>query len=259
MIVRSPFPPVTIPDVSFTSFVLQHAERLVEKHALIDGVTGQQYTYGRLADAVRRVASSLAARGFGKGDVLALYSPNLPEYPIPFLAVASLGGITTTINPLYTVEELAFQLNDAHALYLVSTPAFVEKALEGKHRSQVRDVYVFGEAPGATPFAVLLQGDGNVPQVQINAQEDVVALPYSSGTTGLAKGVMLTHRNLVANLCQFAPFGFVGEHDTVIGVLPFYHIYGLTVILSLSLANGATVVSMPRFDLLQYWTQNKSD
>jgi acyl-CoA synthetase (AMP-forming)/AMP-acid ligase II len=252
MIFRSPFPPVTIPDVSFTSFVLQHAQRLAEKPALIDGLTGQQYTYGQLADAVRRVASGLAARGFGKGDVLALYSPNLPAYPIPFLAAASLGGITTTINPLYTIEELAFQLNDSQTLYLVTTPAFVEKALEGKHRSQVQDVFVFGQAPGATPFAVLLQSNGDVPEVEINAQEDVVALPYSSGTTGLAKGVMLTHRNLVANLCQFAPFGFVGEEDTVIGVLPFYHIYGLTVILSLSLANGATVVSLPRFDLLQY-------
>lgn len=252
MIFRSPLPPITIPDVSFASFVLQHAERLAEKPALIDGLTGQQYTYGQLAAAVRRVASSLAARGFGKGDVLALYSPNLPEYVIPFLAAALLGGITTTINPLYTVEELAFQLNDAHALYLITTPAFVEKALEGKQRSQVQEVFVFGEAPGATPFADLLQGDGNVPQVEINAQEDVVALPYSSGTTGLAKGVMLTHRNLVANLCQFAPFGFVGEEDSVIGVLPFYHIYGLVVILSLSLANGATVISMPRFDLLQF-------
>src|SRR5579883_648415 len=177
VIFRSPFPPATIPDISYASFVLRQAERLAEKPALIDGLTGQQYTYGQLADAVRRVASSLAARGFGKGDVLALYSPNLPEYPIPFLAAATLGGITTTINPLYTVEELAFQLNDAHALYLVTTPAFVEKALEGKQRSQVREVFVFGEAAGATPFAVLLQGDGNVPQVEINAQEDVVALP----------------------------------------------------------------------------------
>ena len=252
MIFRSPFPPVTIPNVSYASFVLQHAERLAEKPALIDGLTGQQFTYGQLADAVRRVASSLAARGFGKGDVLAVYSPNLPEYPIPFLAAASLGGTTTTINPLYTVDELSFQLNDAHALYLVTTPAFVEKALEGKQRSQVREVFVFGEALGATPFATLLQGDGNVPQVEINVQEDVVALPYSSGTTGVAKGVMLTHRNLVANLCQFAPIGFVGEQDTVIGVLPFYHIYGLTVILSLSLANGATVITMPRFDLQQF-------
>ena len=219
---------------------------------MIDGLTGQKYTYGQLADAVRRVASSLAARGFGKGDVLALYSPNLPEYPIPFLAAALLGGITTTINPLYTVEELAFQLNDSHALYLITTPAFLEKALAGKQRSQVREVFVFGEAPGATPFVVLLQGDGDVPEVEINAQEDVVALPYSSGTTGLAKGVMLTHRNLVANLCQMATIGFVREHDTVVGVLPFYHIYGLTVILSLSMANGATVVSLPRFDLQQF-------
>lgn len=252
MIFRSPFSPVTIPDVSYAAFVLQHAERLAEKPALIDGLTGQKYTYGQLADAVRRVASSLAARGFGKGDVLALYSPNLPEYPIPFLAAALLGGLTTTINPLYTVEELAFQLNDSHALYLITTPAFLEKALAGKQRSQVREVFAFGEAPGATPFAVLLQGNGDVPEVEINAQEDVVALPYSSGTTGLAKGVMLTHRNLVANLCQMATIGFVREQDTVIGVLPFYHIYGLTVILSLSLANGATVVSLPRFDLLQF-------
>jgi acyl-CoA synthetase (AMP-forming)/AMP-acid ligase II len=252
MIFRSPFPSITIPDSSFASFVLQHAERLAEKPALLDGLTGQQYTYGQMADAVRRVASSLAARGFGKGDVLAVYSPNLPEYPIPLLAAALLGGITTTINPLYTVEELGFQLNDSHALYLITSPAFLEKALVGQQRSQVREVFVFGEAPGATPFAVLLQGNGDVPEVKINAQEDVVALPYSSGTTGVAKGVMLTHRNLVANLCQMAPLGFVREQDIVIGVLPFYHIYGLTVILSLSLANGATVVTMPRFDLLQF-------
>jgi acyl-CoA synthetase (AMP-forming)/AMP-acid ligase II len=252
MIFRSPFPAVTIPDIPFASFVLQHAERLAEKPALIDGLTGQQYTYGQLADAVQHVASSLAARGFGKGDVLAIYSPNLPEYPIPLLAAALLGGITTTINPLYTVDELTFQLNDSRALYLVTTPAFVEKALAGMQRSQVREVFVFGEAPGATSFTDLLRGDGNVPDVKINTQEDVVVLPYSSGTTGLAKGVMLTHRNLVANLCQMAPIGFVREQDTVIGVLPFYHIYGLTVILSLSLANGATVVSLPRFDLLQF-------
>jgi acyl-CoA synthetase (AMP-forming)/AMP-acid ligase II len=198
------------------------------------------------------VASGLSARGFGKGDVLALYSPNCLEYPIPLLAAALLGGITTTINPLYTVEELAFQLNDARAKYLVTTPAFLEKALQGKERSLVQELFVFGEADGATPFAALLAENERVPEVEIASGEDVVALPYSSGTTGLAKGVMLTHRNLVANLCQMAPLGFVTEQDTVIGVLPFYHIYGLTVILSLSLAAGATVVIMSRFDFPQF-------
>jgi len=252
MIVRSPFPDVTIPDVSFPAYVLRHAARLAEKPALIDGATGQTYTYGQLADAVRRVAAGLAQRGFGKGDVLALYSPNLPEYPIPFLAAALLGGITTTINPLYSVDELAFQLNDAHASYLLTVPAFAEKALAGKQRSSVREVFAFGEAPGTTPFAALLESDGSIPPVEINGAEDVVALPYSSGTTGLAKGVMLTHRNLVANLCQWEPIGMVGEQDTVIGVLPFYHIYGLTVILCVGLAAGATIVSLSRFDLAQF-------
>src|SRR5438876_3823796 len=252
MIFRSLFPDVSIPDVTFTAYVLQHAARLADKPALIDGATGQTYTYGQVADAVQRVAASLARRGFGKGNVLALYSPNLPEYPIPFLAAALLGGITTTINPLYTVDDLTFQLNDARAKYLLTVPSIAEKALEGKQRSSVQEVFVFGEAPGITPFAALLESDGVVPAVEINVREDVVALPYSSGTTGLAKGVMLTHYNLVANLCQWGPTGMVTEQDTAIGVLPFYHIYGLTVILGLGLASGATIVSLPRFDLAQF-------
>ncbi len=252
MIFRSPFPDIAIPDTSFTPFVLQHAERLAEKPAVVDGVTGKAYSYGQLARSVQQVAASLAARGFGKGDVLALYTPNLPEYLIPFLAASLLGGATTTINPLYTVDELTFQLTDAAATYLFTVPAVVEKALEGQQRSHVKEVFVFGEASGATSFQTLLESDGIAPSVTINTREDVVALPYSSGTTGLAKGVMLTHQNLVANLCQLTSMQFVREQDVVIGVLPFYHIYGLVVILSLSLANGATIVSLPRFDFPQF-------
>jgi acyl-CoA synthetase (AMP-forming)/AMP-acid ligase II len=249
MIARGQFPGITIPAMPFTPFVLRHAERLAAKPALIDGATGRTYTYGQLATAVRRVAAGLAQRGFTKGDVIALYSPNLPEYPIPLLAAALLGGTTTTINPLYTADELATQLNDAGAQFLFTVPPFLEKALEGQRRSTVREIFVFGEAPGATSFATLLQSDGIVPSVDIDVRNDVVALPYSSGTTGLAKGVMLTHHNLVANVCQIAPIDLVTESDTTIGVLPFYHIYGLVVILSLGLAQGATIVSLPRFDL----------
>ncbi len=252
MIFRSPFPDVTIPDVPFTPFVLRHAERLSAKPALIDGVTGRAYTYGQVADAVRRCAAGLAQRGFGKGDVMALYSPNLLEYPIVFLAVALLGGATATINPLYTVDELAFQLNAAQAEYLFTVPAFLEKAQEGQQRSQVQRVFVFGEAPGLTSFAELVENDGEAPTVDINLREDVVALPYSSGTTGVSKGVMLTHRNLVANICQFTPMEMITEPDTAIGVLPFFHIYGLSVILSLGLATGATIVVLPRFDFPQF-------
>jgi acyl-CoA synthetase (AMP-forming)/AMP-acid ligase II len=252
MIFRSPYPDIAISDVPFAPFVLQHAERLAEKPAVVDGVTGQTYTYGQLAVAARRVAAGLAQRGFAKGDVLALYTPNLPEYLIPFLAAASLGGTTTTINPLYTVDELTFQLKDATAKYLFTVPAVLEKAREGQRRSAVEEVFVFGEAPGATSFETLLESDGVVPPVAIDVHEDVAALPYSSGTTGLAKGVMLTHQNLVANLCQLTSMGFVREEDVIVGVLPFFHIYGLVVILSLGLANGATIVSLPRFDFPQF-------
>ncbi len=252
MIFRSPLPDVTIPDVPFAPFVLRHAKRLSEKPALIDGVTDRRYTYGQVADAVRRCAAGLAERGFRRGDVMAIYSSNVLEYPIVFLAAALLGGATTTINPLYTVDELTFQLNAAQAKYLFTAPPFLEKALAGQQRSAVQEVFVFDEAPGFTSFEALLANSGVVPQVEVNLREDVVALPYSSGTTGLSKGVMLTHRNLVANISQFTPMGMITEHDTAIGVLPFFHIYGLSVILSLGLATGATIVVLPRFDFPQF-------
>lgn len=250
MIFRSPLAPVHIPEVSLTEFVLQRAQQLADKPALIDGLSGRTMTYGQLADAVRRVASSLAARGFMKGDVLAIYSPNLPEYAVALHGVASLGGIITTVNPLYTADELAHQLEDAGAKYLLTVPALMDKASEACEGSGVREIFVFGESDGATPFAALLESDGGrMPEVKINPREDIVALPYSSGTTGLPKGVMLTHYNLVANLCQIETAGHFDERDTLICVLPFFHIYGMIVIMNEGLYVGATIVTMPRFEL----------
>src|SRR5262249_1703933 len=100
MIVKSTSPDVTIPDVSIAEFVLRHAARPGDKPALIDGPSGRTLTYRQLADSVKRAAAGLATRGFKKGDVLAIYSPNVPEYAVIFLAVATLGGINTTANPL---------------------------------------------------------------------------------------------------------------------------------------------------------------
>jgi len=253
MIFRSPYPDVTIPEVALTPFVLQRAQELADKPALIDGPSGRTLTYGQLAGAVRLAAAGLAQRGFHKGDVFAIYSPNLPEYAIAFHAVSSLGGINTTVNPLYTADELAYQLNDAGARFLLTIPQFVDKALEAAGKSEVEEVFVFGEAEGATPFASLLQSDGQVPEVQINPGEDLVVLPYSSGTIGLPKGVMLTHRNLVANICQVDGAGeWVTEDDVLMGVLPFFHIYGMVIILNLGLWYGVTIVTIPRFDLEQF-------
>ena len=166
--------------------------------------------------------------------------------------MASLGGINTTVNPLYTVEELATQLRDSGARLLVTVPAFLDKAREGAARSAVREIVVLGAAEGATPFERLLESPPTAATPPIDVRRDIVVLPYSSGTTGLPKGVMLTHWNLVANLAQCAGaenFDAFKERDTIIAVLPFFHIYGMVVCMLLPLAEGGTVVTMPRFDL----------
>jgi acyl-CoA synthetase (AMP-forming)/AMP-acid ligase II len=250
MIVKSPYPDAIIPDTPLTPFVLQKAAQFTDKPALIDGLTGRTLTYGQLAQAIQLTAAGLHHRGFKKGDVLGIYSPNIPEYAIAFHAAATLGGIVTTVNPLYTAEELAQQLNDCRAKFLVTVQMFQDKAIEAQQYSTVEEVFVFGEpSAGATPFGELLNSDGIVPEVHINPAEDLIALPYSSGTTGLPKGVMLTHRNLVANLCQLDGVLDFTEEDISVGILPFFHIYGMVVVMAYSLYIGGTVVSLPMFEL----------
>jgi acyl-CoA synthetase (AMP-forming)/AMP-acid ligase II len=249
VIVRAPEPPIEVPEVPLTTFLLERAAARGDKPAFIEGTSGRIVTYRGWAESVRQVAASLARRDFGKGDVFALYSPNLPEYAIAFHAVSLLGGVNTTINPLYTPAELAPQLADAGARYLVTVPSCLERVAPVVRKCGLREVFVFGEAEGATPFASLLSGPADPPRVDIDPRRDLVVLPYSSGTTGLPKGVMLTHHNLVANILQTARALEVGAEDVVLGVLPFFHIYGLVVVMNVALHAGATVVTLPRFEL----------
>jgi acyl-CoA synthetase (AMP-forming)/AMP-acid ligase II len=176
----------------------------------------------------------------------------LPEYAVIFHAVSLLGGINTTINPLYTADELAFQLIDANAKFLITTPTYLGKAIEGSRHAEIEEVFIFGEDERATSFSDLAEEDGEVPEVKINPSEDLVVLPYSSGTSGLPKGVMLTHSNLVANIVQVDGLDDLDEKSVLSGVLPFYHIYGMLVIMNLSLYRGAAIIVLPRFDLEQF-------
>jgi len=251
MIYRSPFPDVEIPVVSLPTYLFEHADQWADKPALIDGPTNRTLTYGQLTTAVKRTATGLAARGFSKGDVFAIYSPNIPEYAIAFFGVASAGGVNTTINPTYTAKELRHQLLDSGATYLVTIPQFLDAARDAITDTGVKEIFVFGEAEGATPFADLMIA-GEPPQIEIDPKEDLVALPYSSGTTGLSKGVMLTHYNIVANLSQILGVEATAETEVLMGILPFYHIYGMTAIMCNTLRAGATVVTMPRFELEQF-------
>ena len=251
MIFHSRFPDLDIPEVGLAQFVIGNAERFGDRPALIDGPTGRTLTYRALATMVRRIAAGLQQRGFKQGDVVAVYSPNLPEYAALLHGVALVGGITTTVNPLYTPRELSLQLRDAGATRLITIPQLLERALEASRDSDVKEVFVFGDAPGATSFTRLLESGEDVAEVSISPRNDLVVLPYSSGTTGLPKGVMLTHYNLVANVCQTEAV-FPANIERVIACLPFYHIYGLTVLLNISLHRGDTIVTMPRFDLEQF-------
>ncbi|MGI8838114.1 MAG: AMP-binding protein [Pyrinomonadaceae bacterium] len=249
MIFRGPYPEVKIPEVPVTSFVFQNSAALGNKPALIEGETGRTITYAQLADSIRRAAAGLAARGFKAHEVFGILSPNVPEFAIAFHAVATLGGICTTVNPLYTEHEIGQQLKDAGARFLVTVPECLAKALGAANEAGVEEVFVFGEAEGATPFATLLENDGSFSEPKIDPREDIVALPYSSGTTGLPKGVMLTHHNLVANMRQMEGLAYFSKSDTLICVLPLFHIYGLVVVLNMGLYEGATIVTMRRFDL----------
>src|ERR1051326_6776531 len=258
-IIRSSYPDVEIPEVSITEYVFARAAERGDKAAIIEGASGRILTYSQLTDLIRRAAAGLAAHGMAKGDVLGIYSPNVPEYAVAFHAPAILGGICTTVNPLYTPRELAQQLNDARASFLLTVPPFMDNAREAVRQvSTIREIFVFGEAEGATPFASLLEHGDRPPSVVIDPRQDLVALPYSSGTTGLPKGVMLSHYNLVAELSVVnarPDLVFPTEHDTLLAFLPYFHIYGIVMFLSLGLSQGATIVNMPRFDLEQYLEQ----
>jgi acyl-CoA synthetase (AMP-forming)/AMP-acid ligase II len=251
-IYRSPYPALEIPSTPLAQFVLARARERGSRAALVDSTDGRTITYRQLPDLVDRAAASLARIGLGKGDVCAIFSPNIPEYAIAVLAIARLGAIVTTASALNTRDDLVKQLNDCHPRVLFTSPAVQETALAAAALTRPERVFSFGTMPGATPFDDLLAPAAPPPSVSIDP-DDIVALPYSSGTTGLPKGVMLTHRNLVANMLQVDAAGHLRDgQDTLVCFLPFFHIYGLVVIMLLGLWSGATLVVMPRFDLDRY-------
>jgi acyl-CoA synthetase (AMP-forming)/AMP-acid ligase II len=250
---RSPFTDVNIPDVSYPEFALARADELGARPAFVDAPSGRQITHGQLADSVRRVAAALAQRGLDKGDVFAIYLPNLPEYAVALYAVTSIGGVVTPISPMYTAAELQRQLRDARASYLLTLPQLLETVRDALPATGVREVFVLGSAPGATPLSALLAHEPKPPEVEIDPSRDLALLPYSSGTTGLPKGVMLTHRNLVANALQIAngPIDW-REGEIAAAVPPMFHAYGVAMYFGALMRYGSTIVSMPRFDFEQF-------
>ncbi|MFI9425693.1 4-coumarate--CoA ligase family protein [Streptomyces achromogenes] len=240
-------PPVELP---IHDAVLGGAAGFGDRPALVDGTDGTTLTYEQVDRFHRRLAAALAGTGVRKGDVLALHSPNTLAFPVAFYAATRAGAAVTTAHPLATAEEFARQLRDSAARWIVTVSPLLETARRAAGLAGgIREILVCDSAPGHRSLTELLATTDPEPRVAIDPAEDIAVLPYSSGTTGTPKGVLLTHRQIATNLAQLEPAVPAGPGDRVLAVLPFFHIYGLTALMNGPLRKGATVVVLPRFEL----------
>jgi acyl-CoA synthetase (AMP-forming)/AMP-acid ligase II len=256
MVLRSEFPDVPPVHLPIHEAVLgRAAKEFGDRTALIDGVTGESVGYAALDHASRRIAAELAAAGVRKGEVVALHSPNSLMYPMAFYGVTRTGAAVTTVHPLATAEEFARQLRDARVAWIVTVSALLGVARQAAEQAGgVREIFVCDEADGHRSLRDMLAGTAPEPVVEIDPAEDVAVLPYSSGTTGSPKGVMLTHRSVATNLAQVEAMVSTRPGERVLAVLPFFHVYGLTALMNAPLRAGGTVIVLPRFDLDQFLT-----
>ena len=240
-----------IPEVSLAKFFRDAVGGRENEIAVIEGPTGRSYTVGELLDQSASVAHGLIARGVAPGDRVAFVVGNVPEVAIAYHGAIAAGAVAMMVNPLSTAEELT-------KYFSVGSPRLVIAGapLVAAIRGVAPDVPVIaiGDAPGSEPLAGLLGGSTVPPEVAISP-DAVAVMPYSSGTTGFPKGVMLTHRNMIS---QCLAIDSVTDSDVIIpgaamiAVLPFFHIYGIMAFLTYGLMHGAKLITMPRFDVEQY-------
>lgn len=252
---RSPLPDVEIPDVTLYELLFGSiAEQDLDRIAAVDAASGAETTYRSLFADVDAVAGALAARGVTAGEVVALHSPNSPAFVSVFHGILRAGATVTTVNSLSTGDDIVRQLTDSGAKLLLTVSPLLAAALAGARAAGLSpdQVIVLDGAEGHTSLNDLLTGGHPAPEISIDPATHLAVLPYSSGTTARPKGVMLTHRNLVANVVQSAELIGVVPEDRVLAVLPFFHIYGMTVLLNLAVLRRATLVTMPRFELVDF-------
>jgi len=232
--------------------VLESCRRNNNKTALVDSSCDRRFTFAEYGSLVESVARGLISAGLAPGEVVAIFLPNSWEFAVTYHAVTLAGGIPTLLNPAYREREIRYQLDNSGAAILITDAPLLENVnLAGL--PALRRVFTTRHArTGCEDFATLLRPtSAPIPATIESSRETIAALPYSSGTTGLPKGVMLSHYNLVANVYQLLGKNGtpLSADDTMLCFLPLYHIYGLTVALTLSVTLGSTLVLMPRFDV----------
>ena len=230
-------------EIPLTQLLAPAAERFRDKPAFLTP-EGESYTFGEAWQASRRLGRDLQDSGIQKGDRIAILSANCPEYFVAFYGTLFAGGVVTTLNPLYKEREVLHQLEDcgARAAFAMGP---LQPLVHGvrEHLPELRHVFAIEDV-----WSLAADAKGDPDPVSFNPKEDLAALPYSSGTTGLPKGVMLSHYNLVSNVRQTLSTGMSSSYSVLLDFLPFYHIYGMVVLMACGFAAGATQVIMGRFD-----------
>jgi long-chain acyl-CoA synthetase len=234
--------------------ILESCRRNAEKTALVDASCGRRMTYAEYGGTVESLARGFIAAGVKPGDVVAIFLANSWEFCTSFHAAELVGAIPTLLNPTYREREVRYQLENSGAVILITDGANLG-GINLAGLSKLRRVYTTRQAAtGAEPFANLLKAaSAPYPKPAQSSGDTLAALPYSSGTTGLPKGVMLSHYNLVANVYQLLGpnAAKLNAGDNVLCCLPLYHIYGLNVVLNPAMMLGAKLVLVPRFNAEQ--------
>ncbi|KOC66391.1 putative 4-coumarate--CoA ligase 3 [Habropoda laboriosa] len=245
-------------------YIWRHIDKHHNQPALVCAVTGRKYTYSETRDASNYIARSLINMGLRKGDVVALVAPNYPESILGFLGILEANLVVTTVNPFYTRDEIARQLESSGAKAIITVAEIARTTLEASRGTL---------APGA-PFVVIEDGTGPIPEDSVpfkdlitrgkslpplsEAQispDDLAVLPYSSGTTGLPKGVMLTHKNLVSNMemvdrtanKEMWQQATTDSQEIIPLILPFFHIFGMNGMVLPRLEAGTQIITVPKF------------
>jgi len=263
------FPPTSMIGL-FEDTVSRHGTR-----PLLDFM-GRRYRYAEVAKAVDRVAAGLSAMGYGAGDRIGLFLPNVPHYVAAYYGILKLGATVVNFSPLYTPAELAHQVEDSgtRLLFTLSATALLPSALKVLETSSLERLVVGSIAgglprmkslayrllrrsevaeqpddPRVTAFSALIANRGGCPSPTIDPERDLALIQYTGGTTGSPKGAMLTHANLAANARQVSALDPHGDEvDRVLGVLPFFHVFANTCVLNRSVAAGGEIVMLPRFE-----------
>ena len=234
--------------------VLESCRRNAAKTAIVDSTCGRRISYAEYGEIVECLARGLVAAGVKPGDVVAIFLCNSWEFCAAFHATQLAGAIPTLLNPTYREREVRYQLENSGAVLLITDAGNIAGINLGG-LPKLQRVYTTRTAAAATePFANLLKPvSAAVTGPQASSQQTLAALPYSSGTTGLPKGVMLSHYNLVANIYQLLGPNATALNaaENILCCLPLYHIYGLNVMLNPALVLGAKLVLMPRFHVEQ--------